>query len=1127
MITHRCRENSTPTSRCAAYTTTNNDNSNTAITVRIVPRPSVVHTHSIQILCTRHTTSFIMAVGSKQPLAPRPTNASAAVKPAPATTNAKKRKGRRYAKKKPKPTTQTNSTTTTTYHKPRLNPSSTAAPSDTWRRIVIDPELVALREVEAEGEGSGLIALEEISGRAFKGKVQVFTMDDVRAGAERESSEQKEGGKRKKRKRGELMPQLDVMEEERQEAAQEESEQQVDDIVQQEGEEREDEEAVEDEEMHGEAEVAEDEQDGVEFDIAELDGEEDEDTKAATLEAQRLLGQMRDEDDPDVEEEEEEEAVEAKADQMESEQVKVEQEEEEEDGDEAAVTTAQSQPSNKLPRPDLSTPPPTSAWDEFNLHPLLLHSLHTLGFHTPTPVQSACLPSALLQRHDIIAAAETGSGKTLTFALPILNGLLLSPPAGAGGGGVVALVLVPTRELALQVAMHVRSAAQYVDWLKCCVLVGGLSQQKQLRQLAAHPHILIATPGRLCELIVEGEVKGWHTLRYLVLDEADRMVERGLGAEVEKVMTAIDRQRTKVLDDGGKVSKLQHFFFSATLSLPDTGRENLKLKKANKQNKRKANDDDNDEHGMVGYFQSLCSSLEGSGRPHIVDLTTKRRVVGGLSEYIIPCVTEDKDYYVYALLLQQPADTKLILFVNAISCLRRLSSLLTLMTLPVFPLHAEMQQRQRLKNLDRFTAATTSAILLCTDVAARGLDLPAVPMVVHYQLPGSADVYIHRVGRTARAGRVGVSVSLVSEEDGRAWHRINTVLRGSSQEEVERWKVEDRLMAVSRERMTIARKLDRLLNRQRQQKHTSDWLTRQAQEMDMIVDDELLQSGKRQAAGKGKRGKGGDEEEEEREREEARRLQKELSGLLKRRVEEEKKHARFFTLNVVEEMEKRNEEQKKRAAKEEQDNKKKQKTAAATSQAKPQATKTVPEQKAKVEPVAEESDQNGHTVTMSEEQPGRKVETVEVLEQKQQNGATKGKLSPSELPQSSKSKGTPKPKQAAKQVEATNAVVQLQINAISQSIEEKGNIPADKPVQPVTALRSHEQIQVAAPVSVVAKEEKAPNDSTAQPVAASAGDAAGETKKLGKRAKKNLRKQKQKLAATTVQPSPGARQSQV
>ena len=961
-----------------------------------------------------------------------------------------------------------------------------------------------------EGEGSGLIALEEISGRAFKGRVRVITASDVQSAAQQAPAEQTGGGRANKRRRRELVLKLETMVEEKGQAVPEESKEGAMDEQQ----------AMDDDDSQVEVEEAgeavEDDEAAVEFDPAELDAETDQDTSAATLEAQRILGQMRDEDDED--DEDEAEAVEEQTDTT---QVKREQMAEDDEEDDAVNLTTQAQP-------DLSTPPLASAWDEFHLHPLLLHSLHTLGFHTPTPVQAECLPPALIQRRDIIAAAETGSGKTLTFALPILNGLLLSPPAD-GAAGVVALVLVPTRELALQVAMHVRAAAQYMAWFKCCVLVGGLSQQKQLRQLAAHPHVLIATPGRLCELIVEGAVKGWHTLRYLVLDEADRMVERGLGAEVQKVMTAIDRQRAKVSGDGNiRLSKLQHFFFSATLALPDVGRENLKLSRPSHKKRRRVDGDSTEEEeaGMVVYFRSLCASMVGS-RPHVVDLTSDRRLVGGLSEYVVPCVTDDKDYYVYALLLQQPVNTKLILFVNAISCLRRLSSLLSLMELPVYPLHAEMQQRQRLKNLDRFSAATTAAILLCTDVAARGLDLPAVPMVVHYQLPGSSDVYIHRVGRTARAGRVGVSVALLSEEDGRSWHRINTVVRGSSAEEVERWKVDDRLMAVSRERMTVARKLDRLLNRQRQHKHNTDWLQRQAAEMDMIVDDDTLQqSSRRHTAGSGKRGRGGGDEveAEEAEREEARRLQKQLSGLLKRRMEDEKKHGRFFTLNVVEELERRAEDDKKRLVQAEQEKRMQQKpTAASTRETKPKTAKTTTELEAKPEAATEPTEQSGKAIAITTDgvQQGVKHETVGAEEHKQQNDTAVATKVEAVVRQSAQPTPASMTKQSVEQSKATRAVAQPQTNGHAQPTPPKQSLTENKPSRPIAAEPSNESVKQSAVVGGKSNAESKESSVVSTPVqtgAVDGGEAVGETKKLGKRAKKNLRKQKQKLATTTQPP---------
>ena len=732
----------------------------------------------------------------------------------------------------------------------------------------MDVDLDLLSHTEQHGQVSGLLLLEEISGAAFKSKVKVTSSDPNSHHDDdhkpRPVKRRKVDKLRGKLVRAQLVPELDTSAPELWPGAEEKGEVAAGDVM--------------------EDEAGDDDDDGVAFSMDEVDEQEDDED---TTEAQRILAQVRtaaadsdssDSDEPDL-------TTDISTAGAPHEHV---------------LTPRTSQQPPVLP----GTPPPPSAWDAYGLHPLLLHALHAMRFLKPTPVQSACIGPASTQWKDVIAAAPTGSGKTLAFGLPILHHLLSSPtpPTASTPPCPAALILTPTRELALQVQSHLLAAARY-SAVSVVTLTGGLSREKQLRLLSASPEVVVATPGRLWELIGEGAVGRWEGLRWLVLDEADRMVEKGHYREVAQVIAAIDKRRAQVREEGGRLAKLQHFFFSATLTLSEEGRANVRRRKPLKRRRDAAGEEDDVEHGaMVAQLAAMCRMQSA---PLVVDLTAGERVVLTLTEWALPCVTDDKDFYAYGLVLQRPAD-KMIVFVNAISCLRRLTSLLAVLGLPVYPLHAEMQQRQRLKNLDRFTAAPF-AVLVATDVAARGLDIPAVPVVLHYQLPLSVEVYIHRCGRVARGGREGVSVAMVGEGDVKMWRQINAVVRGG--EDVGKWAVDEAVMAISRERMAVARKIDRLLNAEAQVRHRAEWFERKAAEMDIEVDDDV-----KEVLRKGRKGRAGGDDEDgadgRRKEEEVRRLRRELDALMRRRVEDEKKHARFFTLNMVEDMQRREEKAK-------------------------------------------------------------------------------------------------------------------------------------------------------------------------------------------------------------------------
>ncbi|KAL4421690.1 hypothetical protein ABPG77_010634 [Micractinium sp. CCAP 211/92] len=335
-----------------------------------------------------------------------------------------------------------------------------------------------------------------------------------------------------------------------------------------------------------------------------------------------------------------------------------------------------------------------------------------LGMTTPTEVQRGTIPAVLAGR-DVIGVAHTGSGKTAAFALPILQKLAKDP------FGVFALVLTPTRELAFQLADQFRALGAGMS-LKDCVVVGGLDMQAQARELARRPHVVIATPGRLRALLeLDAELaRGFARTRFLVLDEADRLLEPSFEGELATVLGALPEERQTLL-------------FSATMTktLVELQKELLR---------------------DAYHFQAY----EG--------LQTAKKL---RQEYLfIPAKV--KEVYL-AFLLERLDELKCrsaIIFTGTCKGCHLLSVLLEELGIAAAALHSHKPQRARRAALDRFKGGAVP-VLLATDVAARGLDIPTVDLVINYDLPMMARDYVHRVGRTARAGRGGWSLSFVTQYD--------------------------------------------------------------------------------------------------------------------------------------------------------------------------------------------------------------------------------------------------------------------------------------------------------------------------------------------------------------------------
>ncbi|EKM58046.1 uncharacterized protein PHACADRAFT_182435 [Phanerochaete carnosa HHB-10118-sp] len=527
------------------------------------------------------------------------------------------------------------------------------------------------------------------------------------------------------------------------------------------------------------------------------------------------------------------------------------------------------------------------AWHQFSLHPQLNRVLYAQRFLIPTPIQAKAIPIATKGK-DVVGIAETGSGKTLAYGLPILHYILtqakVEPPAQRQRRPMRALILAPTRELALQVSSHLNACLNNVDvfsvkmkreeeepdlgsrlkskgkskakldseglskarsppLVSVAAIVGGMSAQKQRRILDRGVDVLVATPGRLWDIMQEDEDLAYDIkhLRFLVLDEADRMIENGHFAELDNIIRLTlkqsedeaiepefehDEDRNTVAKDladeqGEMKEELQTLVFSATLS-KDLQRN---LKKRSRPSRKSSK--------PASTLDDLLLRLDfRDPNPEVIDLSPEGGVVSTLRESRIDCLTNDKDAHLYYFLLRYPGRS--LIFLSSIDGIRRLMPLMELLQLKAFPLHSQLEQRQRLKNLDRFKSMPNS-ILLATDIAARGLDIPAVDHVVHYQIPRTADVYVHRNGRTARAMRGGFSLLMIAPDE----RRIVRALLGSlgrQEEEIPDMSIELYLLDKLKARIQLAREIDSLQHKIRKEKHEKNWLKEAAEAMDIELD---------------------------------------------------------------------------------------------------------------------------------------------------------------------------------------------------------------------------------------------------------------------------------------------------
>ncbi len=359
----------------------------------------------------------------------------------------------------------------------------------------------------------------------------------------------------------------------------------------------------------------------------------------------------------------------------------------------------------------------TDQFAAFGLPPKLLQSLHRMQFTTPTPVQAQTIPLAM-EGKDVLGSAQTGTGKTGAFGIPIIAHLMTQQ-------GTAALIMTPTRELATQVQAAIQAMNPTLD-IRSALLIGGEPMPRQFRQLHQHPRIIIGTPGRINDHLARGTLK-LNNVRFLVLDETDRMLDMGFGVQIDKIVGFIPKER-------------QTMMFSATLP-PNIVKMSAK------------------------YMHNPVRVAVGSTTTPLAKI--KQELIQ----------TSEGEKYPQLLEQLKTREGSVIIFVKMKHGTERLAERLGKAGHAASAIHGDLPQRKRDRVIQQFRDKEYR-ILVATDVAARGLDIPHIEHVINFDLPQCPEDYIHRVGRTGRAGAEGAAVNLLTPADYVKWRAIHKLIHG-------------------------------------------------------------------------------------------------------------------------------------------------------------------------------------------------------------------------------------------------------------------------------------------------------------------------------------------------------------
>jgi ATP-dependent RNA helicase RhlE len=368
----------------------------------------------------------------------------------------------------------------------------------------------------------------------------------------------------------------------------------------------------------------------------------------------------------------------------------------------------------------------TSSFSNLSLAEPLARAVAEMGYETMTPIQEQAIP-VVLQGRDVMGAAQTGTGKTAAFALPLLQRMMKHENASTSPARhpVRALVLLPTRELAVQVAEQVKFYAKYTN-LNSAVVFGGMDMKPQTAELKKGVEVLVATPGRLLDHI-EAKNAVLNQVEYVVLDEADRMLDIGFLPDLQRILSYLPKQRITLL-------------FSATFS-PEIKR--------------------------------LASSFLQD--PVTIEVARSNATASTVEQHFYSVSADDKRRALHQILKARGIKQAFV-FVNSKLGCARLARSLEREGLKTTALHGDKSQDERLKALEAFKKGEVD-LLVCTDVAARGLDIKDVPAVFNFDVPFNAEDYVHRIGRTGRAGASGLAVSFAASSDQRLVADIEKLIK--------------------------------------------------------------------------------------------------------------------------------------------------------------------------------------------------------------------------------------------------------------------------------------------------------------------------------------------------------------
>jgi ATP-dependent RNA helicase RhlE len=374
-------------------------------------------------------------------------------------------------------------------------------------------------------------------------------------------------------------------------------------------------------------------------------------------------------------------------------------------------------------------------FDTLGLSADLVQTVAEEGYEHPTPVQAKAIP-LVLEGRDILAAAQTGTGKTAAFALPILDRLRqhANTSFSPARHPVRALILVPTRELAVQVDESVHTYGRTVP-LRSTVVYGGMPMDPQIKELRSGIEILVATPGRLLDLVGQ-KVANLGQVEILVLDEADRMLDMGFLPDIQRIIQLLPAKR-------------QNLMFSATFS------------------------DD---------IRRLSKTILRD--PVEVEVAPRNATVDTIDQIVYP-VDRDRKEELLAHLIRKDDLRQLLVFTRTKIAATRLATWLDRQGLNAVAIHSDRSQPERTRALEEFKSGEIR-VLVATDVAARGLDIEDLPYVVNFELPWNPQDYVHRIGRTGRAGATGVAISLVCIDEADLLRGVQRLLRKAIP-----WRVED------------------------------------------------------------------------------------------------------------------------------------------------------------------------------------------------------------------------------------------------------------------------------------------------------------------------------------------------